>query len=105
MDINKIINCGNKMSRYRYMGSVLITADIDIDEILNEMSRSQKVDLYNTLKEDYGDDDVTNTFETNDERELFNICNKIYENRNSLTNEDKELLNALSKKGWYEKVK
>lgn len=44
MDINKIINCGNKMSRYRYMGSVLITADIDIDEILNEMSRSQKVD-------------------------------------------------------------
>jgi hypothetical protein len=35
---------------------------------------------------------------------LFDICNKIYENRNSLTNEDKVFLIKLSKKGWYEKV-
>jgi UDP-glucose 6-dehydrogenase len=81
---------------------------VDIDDILYELSRSEKRDLFDVLKEDLGVEDMVNGDEvivgTTTEQELFDICNKIYENRNSLTNEDKVLLIKLSKKGWYEKV-
>ena len=89
--------------------SVNVNVDVDIDDILYELSRSEKRDLFDALKEDLGVEDMVNGDEvivgTTTEQELFDICNKIYENRNSLTNEDKELLNTLSKKGWYDKVK
>jgi len=91
------------------MGSVSVNVDVDIDDILYELSRSEKRDLFDALKEDLGVEDIVDGDEvilgTTTEQELFDICNKIYENRNSLTNEDKELLNTLSKKGWYDKVK
>jgi UDP-glucose 6-dehydrogenase len=90
------------------MGSVSVNVDVDIDDILYELSRSEKRDLFDALKEDLGVEDMVNGDEvivgTTTEQELFDICNKIYENRNSLTNEDKVLLIKLSKKGWYEKV-
>lgn len=90
------------------MGSVSVNVDVDIDDILYELSRSEKRDLFDALKEDLGVEDMVNGDEvivgTTTEQELFDICNKIYENRNYLTNEDKVLLIKLSKKGWYEKV-
>lgn len=90
------------------MGSVSVNVDVDIDDILYELSRSEKRELFDTLKEDLGVEDMVNGDEvivgTTTEQELFDICNKIYENRNSLTNEDKVFLIKLSKKGWYEKV-
>ena len=90
------------------MGSVSVNVDVDIDDILYELNRSEKRDLFDALKEDLGVEDMVNGDEvivgTTTEQELFDICNKIYENRNSLTNEDKVLLIKLSKKGWYEKV-
>ena len=96
------------MKRYRHMGSVSVNVDVDIDDILYELSRSEKRDLFDALKEDLGVEDMVNGDEvivgTTTEQELFDICNKIYENRNSLTNEDKVLLVKLSKKGWYQKV-
>jgi len=96
------------MKRYRHMGSVSVNVDVDIDDILYELSRSEKRDLFDALKEDLGVEDMVNGDEvivgTTTEQELFDVCNKIYENRNSLTNEDKVLLIKLSKKGWYEKV-
>jgi UDP-glucose 6-dehydrogenase len=96
------------MKKYRHMGSVSVNVDVDIDDILYELSRSEKRDLFDALKEDLGVEDMVNGDEvivgTTTEQELFDVCNKIYENRNYLTNEDKVLLIKLSKKGWYEKV-
>jgi hypothetical protein len=96
------------MKRYRHMGSVSVNVDVDIDDILYELSRSEKRDLFDALKEDLGIESLVDGDEvivgTTTEQELFDICNKIYENRNSLTNEDKVLLVKLSKKGFYEKV-
>ena len=90
------------------MGSVSVNVDVDIDDILYELSRSEKRDLFDALKEDLGIESLVDGDEvivgTTTEQELFDICNKIYENRNYLTNEDKVLLIKLSKKGWYEKV-
>jgi UDP-glucose 6-dehydrogenase len=90
------------------MGSVSVNVDVDIDDIIYELSRSEKRDLFDALKEDLGIEDMVDGDEvivgTTTEQELFDICNKIYENRNSLTNEEKVLLVKLSKKGWYEKV-
>lgn len=90
------------------MGSVSVNVDVDIDDILYELSRSEKRDLFDALKEDLGIESLVDGDEvivgTTTEQELFDICNKIYENRNSLTNEDKVLLVKLSKKGFYEKV-
>ena len=110
MDNNFINNWDNKMKnyKYRYMGSVSLNVDVDIDDILYELSGSEKRELFNTLKEDLGVEDMVDGDEvvvgTTSEQELFNICSKIYENRISLTNEDKVLLVKLSKKGWYDKV-
>ena len=96
------------MKRYRHMGSVSVNVDVDIDDILYELSRSEKRDLFDALKEDLGIESLVDGDEvivgTTTEQELFDICNKIYENRNSLTNEEKVLLVKLSKKGFYEKV-
>jgi hypothetical protein len=90
------------------MGSVSVNVDVDIDDIIYELSRSEKRDLFDALKEDLGIEDMVDGDEvivgTTTEQELFDICNKIYENRNSLTNEEKVLLVKLSKKGFYEKV-
>lgn len=110
MDNNFINNWDNKMKnyKYRYMGSVSLNVDVDIDDILYELSGSEKRELFNALKEDLGVEDMVDGDEvvvgTTSEQELFNICSKIYENRISLTNEDKVLLVKLSKKGWYDKV-
>jgi hypothetical protein len=96
------------MKRYRHMGSVSVNVDVDIDDIIYELSRSEKRDLFDALKEDLGIESLVDGDEvivgTTTEQELFDICNKIYENRNSLTNEEKVLLVKLSKKGFYEKV-
>jgi hypothetical protein len=90
------------------MGSVSVNVDVDIDDIIYELSRSEKRDLFDALKEDLGIESLVDGDEvivgTTTEQELFDICNKIYENRNSLTNEEKVLLVKLSKKGFYEKV-
>ncbi len=92
------------MSKYRYMRSVSLNIDVDVDEIVYSMDRRQKESMYELLKEEFEEDDDTLSVGTTSEKELMDICNKIYENRNSLTNEDKALLVKLSKKGWYEKV-
>lgn len=106
MDNNFISNWGNKMKnyKYRYMGSVSLNVDVDIDDILYELSRSEKKELFDALKEDLGVNGDEVVVGTMIEQELYDTCNKIYENRISLTNEDKVLLVKLSKKGWYDKV-
>jgi hypothetical protein len=86
------------------MRSVSLNIDVDVDEILYSMDRRQKESMYELLKEEFEEDDDTLSVGTTSEKELMDVCNKIYENRNSLTNEDKALLVKLSKKGWYEKV-
>ena len=92
------------MSKYRYMRSVSLNIDVDVDEIVYSMDRRQKESMYELLKEEFEEDEDTLSVGTTSEKELMDVCNKIYENRNSLTNEDKALLVKLSKKGWYEKV-
>jgi UDP-glucose 6-dehydrogenase len=90
------------------MGYVSLNVDGDINDIIYSLNKSEKKDLFNLLKEDLGIEDMIDGDEvvvgTTTEQELFKICNNIYENRNSLTNEDKVLLVKLSKKGWYQKV-
>lgn len=82
--------------------SVNVDVDVDYDEIIYSMSNKEKQEMYERLKEELGYDN--NVVGTTGEQELFDICNKIYENRNSLTNEDRVLLSKFSIKGWYDKV-
>lgn len=84
-------------------GYVSVNVDVDYDEIIYSMTRKEKQEMYDYLKEEL-DEDNDVVIGTTSEQELFDICNKIYENRNSLTNEDRALLAKLSVKGWYEKV-
>jgi hypothetical protein len=107
MDISRNDISGYKIiKKYKYMGYVSLNVDLDIDDILYSLNRFEKKALFNLLREDLGIDDMIDevVVGTTTEQELFNICNNIYENRNSLTNEDKVFLIKLSKKGWYEKV-
>lgn len=84
-------------------GYVSVNVDVDYDDIIYSMNKKEKQEMYEYLKEELGEDDDA-VVGTTSEQELFDICNKIYENRNSLTNEDRALLAKLSVKGWYEKV-
>ena len=84
-------------------GYVSVNVDVDYDDIIYSMNRKEKQEMYDYLKEEL-DEDNDFVIGTTSEQELFDICNKIYENRNSLTNEDRVLLAKLSVKGWYEKV-
>ena len=84
-------------------GYVSVNIDVDYDEIIYSMTRKEKQEMYERLKEELDESNGV-VVGTTSEQELFDICNKIYENRNSLTNEDRALLAKLSVKGWYEKV-
>ena len=83
--------------------SVNVDVDVDYDEILYSMSKIEKQEMYERLKEELDESNGV-VVGTTSEQELFDICNKIYDNRNFLTNEDKALLAKFSIKGWYEKV-
>lgn len=91
-----------------YRGYVSLNVDVDIDDILNELSHSEKLKLFEYLKDDLDIKDIYDgeevDIQTVSDIELYGICNKIYENRNSLTNKDRDLLVKLSKKGWYDDV-
>ena len=91
--------------KYRGLGSISVNADVDIDDILDSLTNSEKRQLFDELKEDLGYDEPEDRFNgTTTEVEMFKLCEKIYENRNFLTNEDVNLLVKLSKKGLYDKV-
>ena len=83
--------------------SVNVDVDVDYDEILYSMSKIEKQEMSERLKEELDESNGV-VVGTTSEQELFDLCNKIYDNRNSLTNEDKALLAKFSIKGWYEKV-
>jgi hypothetical protein len=85
--------------------SININIDLDYDELIWSMSKREKIEFYERLKPEVEDEDSGDiTPHTQTEVELYDICDKIYKNRNSLTNEDKSILIKLSKKGWYDEV-
>lgn len=85
---------------------VNVDVDVDLDDVLGQLNRREKEKLLEYLESDLDieSDDSNNFVGTNLEKELYDICNKIYENRNWLTNEDRELLIKLSKKGYYDVI-
>lgn len=83
--------------------------DIDIDDILNDMSGWECQELADSLYEDgyipkqvqVGSDSLLDGAETYLEQELSNTLMAIWSNRLHLTNSDKEILKTLSRKGSY----
>jgi len=81
--------------------------DIDIDDILNDMSSWECQQLADNLYEDgyipkqvqVGSDSML--AETYLEQELSNTLMAIWSNRLHLTDSDKEILKTLSRKGSY----
>lgn len=97
------------MKRRNYIGGIVsVNVDVDIDDFIYELDHGDKKYIFDALKEDLGIDSIVDGNEvilgTTTEQELFDICNKIYENRNSLTDTDKALLLKLSKKGFYDNL-
>jgi hypothetical protein len=83
--------------------------DIDIDDILNDMSSWECQQLADNLYEDgytpkqlqVGSGSLLDGAETYLEQELSNTLMAIWSNRLHLTNSDKEILKTLSRKGSY----
>jgi hypothetical protein len=86
--------------------SVNVDVDVDLFDVIESMNRYDKRRLYDDLRDDLGIEDLEDKSSnmTPTESELFDICNKIYDNKTSLTNEDIDLLRKLSKKGWNDKI-
>jgi hypothetical protein len=85
-----------------------INIDVDIDDILWNMSKWDKQEIADAL---YEDDIIPKELrsevtiwesripQTNIEKELADILDKVWDNRRFLNNDDIEVLKQLSKKG------
>lgn len=83
-----------------------ISVDIYFEDIYREMDRYDKEEMAKWLAED---GILSSTTEINwpdpqsaTEVELIQLLQDIWNNKNSLTNDDFNVLNRLSKKGLYE---
>lgn len=94
---------------YKY---ITVNAEIDIDDVLGDLTDDDKQELVDELyeNEDFVPTKLQNSLTvilsndsrpTTSELELKNILNNIYNNRNFLNEEDKQLLIKLSNKGLY----
>ena len=86
-------------------GSISINVDVDIDDILWELSSNQKQELVDDLYDEGYIPAEVKEFElfngspqTHNETELLDILTKIWGNKRSLTQEDINTLTYLSKK-------
>ena len=91
---------------------VTVNAEIGIDDVLGDLTNDDKQELVDELyeNEDFVPTRLQNSLNvilsndsrpTTNELELKNILNNIYNNRNFLNEEDKQLLIKLSNKGLY----
>lgn len=91
------LNIQNKMK-----GSVSI--DVELDDILWELSTIQKRDLFNSLQNELGE--VPRTFEdllkgtTANEYDLGKDLMSLWEDRNNLTPDQKKRIKELTKEKW-----
>lgn len=87
-----------------------INVEIDIDDILWDLSKREKQKLTDELYDDgytptqMNEVDIRDTFSfneqlTNTERDLLDLLIRIWENKNFLNNENLETLQFLAKKG------
>lgn len=76
---------------------------VDMDDIIWEMSSWDKQRMYDDLKEDFGDDEGPKTPQelfsggTYSEQEFGAVLYKLWEDRWSLTNEQKARIEAITK--------
>jgi hypothetical protein len=79
---------------------------VDMDDIILEMSEWDKERMYDDLKEDFGDDECPKTLEeffscgTHSEQEFGAVLYKLWEDRWSLTNEQKARIEAITKESF-----
>ena len=79
-----------------------INVDIDLDEVYDGLSSSEKNHLVDWLKEDgYIEDPETNEFPSSEnykDDEWVGIIQKLAQNRHQLTLEEEELIKSISNK-------
>ena len=77
-----------------------VNADVDIDDIMEQLNDEQLDYLYNKyFKPNYTDERVIDmVIETHQEIELWNILHNIYNNRFSLTEDEEMLIRNISKR-------
>jgi hypothetical protein len=79
---------------------------VDMDDIIWEMSSWDKQRMYDDLKEDFGDDECPKTPQelfsggTYSEQEFGAVLYKLWEDRWSLTNEQKSRIEAITKESF-----
>ena len=87
-----------------------ISVDIDIDDLMWDMSKYEKQEMADALYEEGIIPKELNAEvaiwesripQTNLEKELADILDKVWDNRRFINNDDLETLKHLSKKGLY----
>jgi hypothetical protein len=83
--------------------------DVDVDDILYELSDREKREMYEALKEDLGEDDVSenpeslfNSGTTYMEQEIGKALAWMWEYRNMLTKSQRERILAITKESFVE---
>ena len=85
------------------MSYITITTDVDvdIDDVLSELSRSERRDLYEELKKEFGSDSTSEfSGQTWTEQELGKALSQLWESRWMLTNEQRERIIAITKESY-----
>ena len=88
------------------MSYITITTDVDvdIDDVLREMSRSEKRDLYEVLDEEFGPESPVSFAATSYyEEELSKALNQIWDDRHYLTQDQRDRIIAITKESFIEK--
>ena len=82
------------MRNYNY-NYVTMVIDIDIDEILQELSHSQREDLYNDLKAEFGNDTMYKG-DSSDDQDFADSLNQLWKSRTLLTPKQKEKIRLIT---------
>jgi hypothetical protein len=87
----------------RYI-TVTTDVDIDVDDVLSELSYSQRKDLYENLKEEFAEDSPEDSFTGSSytEQELGDALNQIWQDRFMLTKSQRERIIAITKESFIE---
>jgi hypothetical protein len=86
--------------------TVTTDVDVDIDDVLSELSYHERKDLYEELKEEFGEDSSESTSfsgATYTEQELGAALNQIWQDRFMLTKSQRERIIAITRESFIEK--
>jgi len=88
------------------LGTVRVEAEVDLDDVIRDLSRGDREDIYDRLRDEFGEVNETVEFPLTGasgyyDEELRKVLIEIWQNRNYLTTGQRARLTNLSKESFF----